>query len=367
MLRGLNLLIAGGGTGGHLFPGIAIAKALMAKNPKNRVLFVGTDKPFEKNALSNAGFDHEAITAEGVKGRGFWQQITALRKIPTGIAQSLVIIHKFKPDIALGVGGYSSGPVLMAAWLMNVPLVLQEQNILPGITNRILAFFSQRIYLSYEHSRRCFNGFFQRKLRDMGNPVREDVLKKCNMQHTTCKTDSFTVLILGGSQGAHAINLAVIKAIEHIREKEKFFFIHQTGAPDEAMVKDAYDRHGMNCMVSAFFEDMGKQYHEADMIICRAGATTVAEITAIGKLAILIPYPFAADNHQVLNAKMLADRRAAEMILEKDLNAQLLVQKIEYYAEHWEIAGRMAANAKDMGKPDAAKAIVEDFYEILGR
>jgi len=204
-------------------------------------------------------------------------------------------------------------------------------------------------------------------LQDVGNPVREDVVKKCKVQSAKCKTDAFTVLILGGSQGAHAINMAVIKAIEHIREKEKFFFIHQTGAPDEAMVKDAYAQHDVSCIVNAFFEDMGKQYHDADMIICRAGATTIAEITAIGKLAILIPYPFAADNHQVLNAKMLADRGAAEMILEKDLNAQLLVQKIEYYADHWEISGRMAANAKDMGKPDAAKIIVEDFYELLGR
>lgn len=367
MLQGLNLLIAGGGTGGHLFPGIAIANAFMVKNPNNKVLFVGTDKPFEKNALSNAGFNHQAITAEGVKGRGFWQKLTALRKIPAGIAQSLAIIHKFKPDIALGVGGYSSGPVLMAAWLMNVPLVLQEQNILPGITNRILAFFSQRIYISYDYSRYCFNGFFHRKLREMGNPVREEILKSEIRRNKSKEKQHFTVLILGGSQGAHAINLAVIKAIGHIRDKEKFFFIHQTGSTDESMVKDAYARHGMGCLVSAFFEDMGRHYHEADMIICRAGATTVAEITAIGKLAILIPYPFAADNHQVLNAEMLANKGAAEMILEKDLNAQMLVQKIGYYADHWEIAGRMAANAKAMGKPDAAKTIVEDCYELLGR
>jgi UDP-N-acetylglucosamine--N-acetylmuramyl-(pentapeptide) pyrophosphoryl-undecaprenol N-acetylglucosamine transferase len=179
------------------------------------------------------------------------------------------------------------------------------------------------------------------------------------------KVYAFTVLILGGSQGAHSINAAVINALEHFREKQKFYFIHQTGKQDEATVKKAYKNHCISCMVKSFFDDMPKQYQSANLIICRAGATTVAELAAVGKGVIFIPFPFAADNHQVLNARTFTENGAAEMILQKDLTGRVLAEKIEYYASNKKELESMATRAKSLGKPDAANVIVEDCYRLL--
>ncbi len=357
-----KLLIAGGGTGGHLFPGIAIAKAFMSKSPTHKVLFVSTGNAFECRTLSQAGFEHRSIRSEGIKGYGFLKKIQAIVKIPKSIAQSLRIILQFKPDLVLGVGGYSSGPVLIAAWLMMIPIVLQEQNTLPGMTNRILAWFANRIYLSFEGSARYFNRFLHGKLRFVGNPVREEILAS-----QVCKTEKnrrFTVLILGGSQGAHAINLAVIESLQYLENKQQYFFIHQTGIADETAVTKAYADYGIRSMVNAFFEDMGNCYRQADMVIARAGATTVAEISAVGKAAIFIPYPFAADNHQMLNAESLADHHAAEIIVEKELNGRILAEKIRYYASEPEKLALMSASSRFLGKPHAANVIAEDILSL---
>ncbi|MBC8394056.1 MAG: UDP-N-acetylglucosamine--N-acetylmuramyl-(pentapeptide) pyrophosphoryl-undecaprenol N-acetylglucosamine transferase, partial [Deltaproteobacteria bacterium] len=175
----------------------------------------------------------------------------------------------------------------------------------------------------------------------------------------------FTVLVIGGSQGAHRINMAVTDSIAHLEQKEKFFFIHQTGTRDETQVKNAYVRQGVSCRVQSFFDDMASQYQATDLVICRAGASTVAEVTAIGKGVILIPYPYAADNHQVLNARALADRGAAEMILEDDLNGERLAQSVKYYASNLEDLKTMAATAKNFGRPDAAAVIVNDCYKLI--
>ncbi len=358
-----KLLIAGGGTGGHLFPGIAVAKVFMAKNQDNKVLFVSAGNAFELKALSLAGFNHQSIDSEGIKGRGLWQKLRGMMKIPKSIAQSLLILFRFKPDAVLGVGGYSSGPVLIAAWLMFIPIIIQEQNSLPGITNRILAWFVNRIYLSFESSERYFSRFLSKKFKVVGNPVREEIL---SLQPDTLKDKRLVVLISGGSQGAHAINTAVADSLQYLENKDQFFFIHQSGTADEAVVRDAYEQHKTASIVKAFFEDMGTLYHQADLIICRAGATTIAEITAVGKAAIFIPFPFAADNHQVFNAKSLLDHHAAGMILEKDLNGKMLAEKIGYYASYPEKLKIMAKNAKTFGKPEAAKLIVEDIYDICG-
>ncbi|MDM8524195.1 undecaprenyldiphospho-muramoylpentapeptide beta-N-acetylglucosaminyltransferase [Desulfococcaceae bacterium HSG8] len=355
-----HILIAGGGTGGHLFPGIAIAEAFMAKDPENRVLFVGTGKPFEVSVLSETGFQHESITAEGIKGRGLLNQLRSAFKIPKGIFESFQIIRRFRPDLVLGVGGYSAGPVAIAAWLLGIRIVLHEQNILPGITNRILSRFADRIYVSFPNTKARFN---PKKLLVTGNPVRQDIRNPA--PDFKLQTSNFNLLILGGSQGAHSINKAVTDALLHLKDRERFFFVHQTGKQDMEAVEQGYREHGVSCKVQSFFNDMARQYHEADMMICRAGATTVAEITAIGKGVIFIPYPFAADNHQVLNARTLADAGAAEMILEKDLDGAMLAERIKYYASAPDRLEAMASRAKSFGRPDAAEVIVEDCYKLL--
>ncbi|MDO9566489.1 MAG: undecaprenyldiphospho-muramoylpentapeptide beta-N-acetylglucosaminyltransferase [Candidatus Desulfaltia sp.] len=372
----MRIIIAGGGTGGHLFPGIAIAEAFTARDNENRVLFVSTGKPFEMSILSKTAFKHKPITAEGIKGRGIWKQAVSVLKIPKATFESIMILKDFRPDLVIGVGGYSAGPLVMAAWLMGIKIVLHEQNILPGITNRILSGFADRIYVSFKDTRlerfRWLATVEPEKVLVSGNPIRKEILRSTIDQQDVGSADllqkkPFTVLILGGSQGAHSINTAVLEAFEYLREKDKYFFVHQTGSTDEQDVKRAYVKSGISCMVKSFFDDMASQYHNADLVVCRAGATTVAEVAAIGKGVIFIPYPFAADNHQVLNAGSLENAGAAEMILQKDLSGKKLAERIEHYASSPGVLKGMASRAKSIGRSDAAEAIVNDCYRLIVR
>jgi len=365
--NGKHIVIAGGGTGGHLFPGIAIAEAFIKRNPENRVIFISTGKPFEVSVLEEKKFSLKTITVEGIKGRGIVNQIISVSKIPKGLFDSMLILKDFRPNLVVGVGSYSAGPVVLGAWLMGIKIVLHEQNILPGITNRILSYLADRIYVSFKDTRANFD---PKKVCFTGNPVRNEIL--CFAMEESEISGSiqgklFTIFVIGGSQGAHSINMAVVDALKFLKKKDSFFFIHQTGAADEEEVKNAYKEQGIPGIVKAFFNDMGQQYSNADLIICRAGATTVAELTAIGKGALLIPYPFAADDHQVLNAKKLSDAGAAEIILQKELSGRLLARKIEHYASNYKDISNMALMAKKLGRPDAAEVIVDDCYRLMKR
>jgi len=358
--RPLRLAIAGGGTGGHLFPGIAIAREWLARHPDSRVLFVGTDRPFEKEILAENGFMHTAIAAAGIKGLGLFKKVRALGCIPKGIAQGIGILGRFKPHVVLGVGGYSSGPVALAAWLRWIPVVLHEQNLLPGITNRLLARVARRIYLSFEQTRLPADA---RRIVYTGNPVRAEFLAAPDT-HPGPET-AFTILVAGGSQGAHGINAAVCAALEELQAPEGLLMIHQTGTADEDMVARAYARMGIRSEVKPFFFNMAARYHQADLVICRAGATTVAEITAMGKAVIFVPFPHAADNHQVLNARALVDNGAALMVEEKDLSGGILANWINQLRGNPEELARMASLAAARGKPRAAATIVDDIYNLL--
>jgi UDP-N-acetylglucosamine--N-acetylmuramyl-(pentapeptide) pyrophosphoryl-undecaprenol N-acetylglucosamine transferase len=363
----LRVVIAGGGTGGHLFPGIAVAQEFMARNPQNRILFVGTGKPFELSVISEAGFAHKRITAEGIKRRGLLNQTVAILKIPKGIIESAKILKRFGPNIVVGVGGYAAGPLAMAAYLLKIKIVLHEQNLLPGITNRILSRLANRVYVSFNDTATVLNS---RKTHFTGNPVRKEILRSMIDQKDIRKADlrqrkPFTVLVIGGSQGAHSINMAFMEALEHIKNKDNFFFVHQTGTRDEKTVKRAYRKHSIPCEVQSFFKDMARRYQKADLVICRAGATTVAEITAIGKSVIFIPFPFAADNHQVLNARALEKAGAAEVILEENLSGKTVAERIDYYFSNPERLHRMAFRARRFGRPDAAADIVDDCYDLV--
>ena len=360
--RQLCIVIAGGGTGGHLFPGLAIAQEFMKRNPSNRVVFVSTGNTLERSILSKTDFKLETITAEGIKGRGLWNQIKSAVKIPRGIMEAIRILKNVSPDLTVGLGSYSAGPVVVGARLMGIKIVLHEQNILPGITNRILSRFADRIYVSFKDTESRFD---PRKTRLTGNPVRNELLNNQPDDHVA-DSKPFCVLIIGGSQGAHRINLTVMEALRHLTQKESLHFVHQTGTADEQMVKEAYQRLQIPAQVQAFFREMAPVYRQADLIICRAGATTVAEVTALGKAVIFIPFPFAADDHQRLNADTMARVGAAELILEKDLDAGVLAGKIEYNATHPEALQSMSTKAAQLGHPDAAKAIVDDCYRLLG-
>jgi UDP-N-acetylglucosamine--N-acetylmuramyl-(pentapeptide) pyrophosphoryl-undecaprenol N-acetylglucosamine transferase len=359
----MRCIITGGGTGGHLFPGISIALEIMRRSPENRILFIGTGRPFEISILAEAGFDHKQITVEGIKGRGLLKQVLSIMKMPIGLFEAMLIMKRFKPDLVIGMGSYSAGPVVLGAWFLGVKIVLHEQNILPGITNRMLACFANIVFLSFADTAACFKN---KKILVTGNPLRKEIL--CGARDANKKSEPsvgiFTVLIIGGSQGAHAVNIAVIKAVLHIRNKEKYFFIHQTGNADEEIVRTAYYENNIACDVKAFFHNMAGLYSKADLVVSRAGATTVAEVTVTGKAAIFIPFPFAADNHQVLNAGTLVSAGAAEMILEKDLTGEGLAERIVYYALNPEALSIMASRAKNLGTPDAAQVIADQCFQL---
>jgi UDP-N-acetylglucosamine--N-acetylmuramyl-(pentapeptide) pyrophosphoryl-undecaprenol N-acetylglucosamine transferase len=366
-LKKLRIVMAGGGTGGHLFPAIAIAESFLEKNPRNTVLFVSTGRAFEKTVLAGLGFRLECITAEGIKGKGIRHQLRALSRLPKGVMEALKILRKFDPDLVVGVGSYASGPLILAAWILRIPIVLHEQNIQPGITNRILFPLAARVHVSFPNTRFRTQS---PKIRFSGNPIRKNI-QECAVRSIspepvagTCRRP-FTVGIIGGSQGAHAINLAVIQALPLLK-KRGCHFIHQTGQQDLQAVQDAYRDHGISSVVQPFFQDMTACYQQTDLMICRSGATTVAEITAIGKPAILIPFPYASDNHQELNARRLVQSQAAEMILESDLTGSALAERILALASNPAMLDQMGFRARQLGNPFAARTITDDCYALIG-
>lgn len=362
-----RIVIAGGGTGGHLFPGITVARECLQRNPNSRLLFISTGNAFERSTLEKAGFEIQPIKVAGIKGRGMWKQVQSLTLIPSATCRALSILKAFKPDLVVGVGSYAAGPVVLAAWIKRIKIVLLEQNIMPGITNRSLARFASRIYLSFEDTAGVFD---PDKVRLTGNPVRHEILlKSAAVPPVDTATDSdcqrLNILVVGGSQGAHPINEALIDTVKYLSSKGRISIVHQTGSADETRVADAYADLGVDSTVRSFFDDMDQRYQQADLIICRAGATTVAEVTAIGKGLIFIPFPQAADNHQVLNARALEAEGAAEVIEQKDLTPELLANRIDWYAQNRTELDRMAQNAKRFGKPNAVKEIVDDIYELI--
>lgn len=362
----LKVIIAGGGTGGHLFPGIALAEGFLARNAATQILFVGTGNRLEKTALRNTPYEHRSISAGGLKGKSWRARATALMKVILGLGESIGIICQFRPDLVVGVGGYVSGPMVLTARILKVPTVLHEQNMIPGLTNRMLAKIVKRVYVTFPETQ---FGISSQKIKITGNPVRLSVsgLAKTTEdgnESTASGEDRFTVLVFGGSQGAHAINMAVTESLPYLPPKE-LFFIHQTGQTDEAIVKNAYTASGFKAEVQAFFTDMANQYQKAALVICRAGATTIAEVTAVGKATIFIPYPFAADDHQTKNAEGLARAGAAEVIVERKLTGRGLADRILHYMNRPEKLKGMASTAARYGRPQAAEDIIEDCYRLM--
>jgi UDP-N-acetylglucosamine--N-acetylmuramyl-(pentapeptide) pyrophosphoryl-undecaprenol N-acetylglucosamine transferase len=358
---GLRLVVAGGGTGGHLFPGIAVAQAFICRDDGNQVLFINAGRALETSVLARLGWPQQTITIEGIKGRSRWHQLTAALKIPTAVWQSGCLLKAFKPHVVLGVGGYSAGPVVAAAWRRGIPTALHEQNQLPGVTNRLVGRLVDRVYLSFVESRVHFN---PAKVRISGNPVRDEIVTLAACPAPPEQDRPFTVLVVGGSQGAHAINQAVLDALPALKGRD-LQLVHQTGEQDQARVQQAYAREGVPARVQAFFDDMAAQYRHADLIICRAGATTVAEITVLGKAALFVPFPHAADDHQTKNAQALVDAGAAEMITQKALNGKVLAQSLERLMQAPGHLAQMARMARELGRPDAARVIVDDIYALL--
>lgn len=357
-----KLIIAGGKTGGHLFPGIAIAQALERLSQNARILFVGTDAPFEVNTLNAYGYDHKAIYSKPIKGGSILSKLFSLSVIIISMFQSLIIMKSIKPDFVIGVGGFSSFAVVLSAWLLGIPTAIQEQNAIPGITNRMLSKFARTIFTSFKDTK----GFSHLpKTQFVGNPVRSGTDAE-SAKFPACAeldTDRPTLLITGGSQGAASINTAVVDALTKMNMAGQLNIIHQTGITDETFVKGTYKAHQVEATVQAFFKDMPQFIRKADLVIARSGAGTLSELAAMGKPAILIPFPHAADDHQTANAQNLVDAKAAVMIQDKALTGKILRTEIESLLSNEEQLKRMGKAMQSLAMPDADKIIATHILE----
>lgn len=361
----MRWVIAGGGTGGHLFPGLAIAEAFIEREEGNQVLFIGTERGIEAKVLSGGKFPLRMIKAKPIKGKSVVNQIKAIWSLPVAISEAFSILRRFQPHLVLGVGGYASGPTLIAAFLLRIKRAIHEQNVVPGMTNRILKWFSQQIFVSFEEAKKYFP---DKKTVVTGNPIRKEFfISLKNDQEGMKKKDRFTLLVFGGSAGAHRINLGMMEALNYLQEvKSSLTFIHQTGKDDLDFVSKGYQEKGFEALVKPFFEDMGIYYKVSDLVICRSGASTVAELAICGKAALLVPYPHAAHHHQWINAKKLADLGAAKMIPDEEVHGPSLAQHILHLYSHPEERTRMEKTIQRLAKPKAAGEIVDHCYKLLG-
>jgi UDP-N-acetylglucosamine--N-acetylmuramyl-(pentapeptide) pyrophosphoryl-undecaprenol N-acetylglucosamine transferase len=359
----VRALIAGGGTGGHVFPGIAIAEEVVGRHPQNDVVFVGTSRGLEARVVPEAGFPIELIDVKGLKGKGPWRFLANLLLLPMAFVQSWRLLRRWRPDIVVGVGGYASGPVVLTARILGVPTAVQEQNALPGFTNRALGIFAQAVFTAFPEAGRYFA---RRKVHQLGNPIRRQLLD--NYMRPCVVHDALRVLVFGGSQGAHALNMRVVEALPHLHDlRERVLFTHQTGARDREQVERGYRAVGFEPDVREFITDMSKAYAGADLVVCRAGATTLAELTVCKKPSILVPFPHAADNHQVMNARSLVDAGAAVMIEERDLTGELLASEIRAVLMNPKRRENMARAAGLLGSPQAASESADVCTELVRR
>ncbi|MBI5893587.1 MAG: undecaprenyldiphospho-muramoylpentapeptide beta-N-acetylglucosaminyltransferase, partial [Deltaproteobacteria bacterium] len=294
----MNIMLAGGGTGGHLFPAIALAQEFKEQNETCNILFIGSKKGLEAKILSRYGFELKTLDVEGIKRKGLLEKFISLCKAVMAVWQSRKIIKMFNPDFVIGTGGYSAFPSVMAAKVMNIKTAILEQNALPGAANRLLGRFVDKVFIAFPETVKFFP---EAKVIVSGNPVRKEILE-VKSQKSKVKSEEdkkFTILVFGGSQGAKAINSIFSEALEYIKE-HSINVINQTGDEDYERVKEAYKRvQGFKCSsvkveVLKFIDDMAGAYKKADLIICRSGATSIAEILALGLPSILIPYPYAA-------------------------------------------------------------------------
>ncbi len=358
----MKIMIAGGGTGGHLFPALAVAEAFKDREPANEILFVGSRRGLEARVVEREGYALKTIQAHSLKGRSFSGKFRSLMAMPQSLMQAGGLLLSFKPDMVLGVGGYASGPVVLTAWALGYPTAIHEQNVFPGLSNRILGRFVDRIFISFADSALHFP---RGRTRLTGNPVRKRIRPRSGAEPKP--GGKFTLFIFGGSQGAHPLNRAMQEALTDLRAwKDGLRLIHQTGEKDYAEVQEAYGREGFDAEVHPFLQDMERAYGEADLVLCRAGATTLFELMATGLPAILVPYPHAANDHQTLNAQTMVRAGAAVLVADGDLNGARLSGVLKELMQDPPRLRKMGEQAAALATPEAARQIVTFCYEWVG-
>jgi UDP-N-acetylglucosamine--N-acetylmuramyl-(pentapeptide) pyrophosphoryl-undecaprenol N-acetylglucosamine transferase len=363
----MRILIAGGGTGGHLFPALAIAEELCRQDPGVKILFIGSDRGLEQQMVPRAGFTFAPIRLRGWSRRLNPKTILFPFFLFLGLLQSYFIVRRFRPHAVVGTGGYVSGPAVIWSVMMGLPTLIQEQNSLPGLTTRVLSGHVDEVHLSFAQSRRYFRR--RDRLRISGNPLRGSV--GCIDRSQACRAfsldpDRHTVLITGGSQGAHSINLAVANAWNQLTD-EGVQVIWQTGTQDMEPMRQRFADKGCPAVIIDFIEDMSLAYGAADVVVCRAGATTVAEVAACGLPAILVPYPFATADHQRLNALAMVRSGAAEMVLNGELKEGRLIEVLLSLLKDRSKRQAMAENSKRLGRPQAAATLARAIRRLAGK
>ncbi len=351
-------MIAGGGTGGHLFPGVALAEQVRAIG--GEVRFVGTERGIEARVLPESGWDLDLIEVSGIKGRGLKGLVGGVARLPRAYVQSRRLIRHFAPDVVVGVGGYASGPIVATAASMRIPTAILEQNSIPGITNRILGRLVRKVFTTFPDER----GFFpRRKVVQAGNPIRAELLERLagagERDEATARAPR--LFVFGGSQGARALNDAMIAAAaELMRGLPGLEIWHQTGRQESDKVEQGYAALGLHApqvRVSPFIKDMSEPYGWCDMVVCRAGATSLAELAAVGAPALLIPFPHATDNHQEHNARALVDVGAARLMIESELDGTHLAAQVGELLADREGLAAMRKAMHGAARPDAAREI----------
>ncbi len=363
----MKIIFAGGGTGGHLMVGLSTAEEIRSRFHEAEIIFFGTDKRFEKRCVEQRGFQFRQIRAR--KWEKSWKHLFPfISTLFMGVIESLLAMRKFNPDIVVGLGGYASAAPIIAAKLLNVHSVLLEQNLIPGKANRFLAKWVDEIYCHWQGSQKWFGR--AKTIRVTGTPIRRDILrsqKRNSAEKSGLDPSKRTILITGGSQGAQAINEVILKCLPKLESlSDTLQIIHCTGEYGYETAKAAYKQSKLNAFVCSFLDDMGAAFSMADLIICRAGATTIAEITAIGIPAILIPYPYAADNHQYWNAMELVSNGGGYLLQQLDLTPEKIFELITDLLNNKEKYDRMKMFNKGMGIPNAAVNVVDNLCRIIG-
>lgn len=352
----MKVLFAAGGTGGHIYPAIAVAKEVLRRDANSTIKFVGTAKGLETKLVPNNGFELLTIESAGLKNVGLIGKLKGLLILPKSFLEARKLLKEFHPDVVVGAGGYVTGPVLLMASLMKIPTLVMDSNALPGFTNRQLARFVDKAALTFEESLK----FFPNKGVVTGNPVRNEFFEI----QPKARGEKVNLLIFGGSQGARAINLAMVDTLNSL-PMDKLNIVHQTGELDFEKVETGYQEANWHADIRRYITDMMSEFAKADLVICRAGATTCAELAAAGKAAIMIPLPTAADDHQRKNAEALEAAGAAKMILQKDLTGESLAREIESLLNAPQKITEMENSARKLAKKDAAELAVNIIESLV--
>ncbi len=360
----MTIVIAAGGTGGHLYPAIALAREFVRRDPSVRILFVGTARGIESRVLAHEGLELALITAKPVMGKGLLDVLRGVLSVPIGIWQSLKILQQCQANLVIGVGGYTSPTMLVAAAFKRIARVILEPNAYPGLANKAVAPFAQRIFLAFESAGTSFD---KQKVRVVGTPIRQEFLVQSGAETDSTEHKGQHLLIFGGSQGAKAINSTVLEGLVLLSERlPELTFTHQTGEVDFERVSAAYRTLGIQAQVVPFLYDMPAVLRTADLVVARAGAMTIAELTACGKAAVLIPLPTAIYDHQMKNARAMEAAGGAIVLPQADLSGMKLVEMIVAILSNPTRLSAMQSKSLEMRRIDAGEVIVNECYALMG-